>query len=393
MSLIGRKRMHSVNFARIGQYYHFDDSSTLELISSRTDAIIKKSGVSREKLAYVHNDSNDEYTITVHHPITNKMLGYLFFFKKRGMLELCNFGSTLVRQALNMGATSIKDNNLAGKHGEGLKLAALVMVREGHQAKITASGFDWNFRWGANDTTSLWCYLSEVKRKRKSFSEGWEVGQLRFTDAMTSNPSQDVTTQLGNIDGKIIGKPIKEVDFVGWLKVYLHFNRPTDYVEAGRGTIIFEEEFADKIYFRGSLNESISAKGRYRYGYDFCTLDLDAGRDRKSVQDQVQLERTLADMWASAIKRCRAGTLDHYIEMLNDFDRWSDVSGIAQHMSRPTAVAIWNRLQTKIAGQKLFYYGQKDADRVRILSFHSILLVLYGYKTATYEVCSSRSLL
>ncbi|PQE09063.1 glycoside hydrolase family 76 protein [Rutstroemia sp. NJR-2017a BVV2] len=319
------------------------------------DAIIEKSGVSRDKLAYFHKNLEDEYTITVHHPTSNKMLGYLLFFKERGELELCNFGSNLPMEALNMGWASKKqDGDLAGKHGEGLKLAASVMVREGHQTRITASGFYWNFRSGANDKGSLCCYLSKVERK---FLKSWS---LRSNDLLASSPSTDVLVELGNVNGGKV-KPIKEPEFMNWLKVYLHFNRPTDCIETEYGTIIFQEEFADKIYFKGLLHNSTFAQGSLRCGYDF--FPLETGRDRKGVQDQLLLERTLADMWASAIQSQPVWVLDLYIHMLTSINEWQDVSGIAENMSRPTTVAIWDRLQGKITRRKLFYYGPNDANK------------------------------
>ncbi|PQE30545.1 glycoside hydrolase family 76 protein [Rutstroemia sp. NJR-2017a WRK4] len=344
MSLIGQKRMHFESFARI------------EVTLSRNDAIIKKSGVTREKLTYVHDNSNDEYRITVCDPISNKMLGYLFFFKKRGMLELCNFGSELPRQALNMGWTSKKqDDDLAGKHGKGLKLAASVMVREGHQTRLTASGFYWNFRCGANDEC-LCCYLTEVERK---FLKSWS---LRSNDLLASSPSTDVSVELGNVHG-YPGKPIMETEFMDWLKVYLHFNRPDVYTETKCGTIIMERGFADKIYFKGLLGDATSAQGCFRCGYDF--FKLEAGRHekaRESVQNRVLLEQTLADMWASAIQSRPVWVLDFYIDMLSSSYEWRDVSGIGKNMSRPTAVAIWDRLQEKITRRKLFYYRPRDED-------------------------------
>jgi hypothetical protein len=238
------------------------------------------------------------------------------------------------------------------------------MVREGHQAKITASGFDWNFRWGANDMTCLWCYLSKVKRTWTSFREGWESGPLNFTDAPTSNTLTDVSVQLGNVYGEN-GKPIKEAEFEDWLKVYLHFNRPTDYIETDCGTIIFQEEFADKIYFKGLLHESTSAQREFRYGYDFSKLQV--GRDGKDVQYLSLLEETLAEIWASAIKSHpkRKRILNLYIEMLANVNESRDVSWIAKNMSGSTAVAVWDKLQKRITRHKLFYYGPKDADKVR----------------------------
>ncbi|KAJ8069437.1 hypothetical protein OCU04_003091 [Sclerotinia nivalis] len=113
-----------------------------EFCQNWMDAMIQASGFSREELVYVRNNLTNEFRITVYNPQKTKVLGFLAFHRKRGMLELCNYGSDLPREVLDMGGTS-KDMNdsMAGTHGEGFKLAALLMIRHGHQAKFTASGF------------------------------------------------------------------------------------------------------------------------------------------------------------------------------------------------------------------------------------------------------------
>jgi hypothetical protein len=64
------------------------------------------------------------------------MLGFIRFDKLRGTLELTNFNAKLPRKALLLGASSKQNqDSMAGTHGEGFKVASLVMVRNGYQVR------------------------------------------------------------------------------------------------------------------------------------------------------------------------------------------------------------------------------------------------------------------
>ncbi|EDN95701.1 predicted protein [Sclerotinia sclerotiorum 1980 UF-70] len=83
-----------------------------------------------------------------------------------------------------MGCTSKNMNDdMLGTHGKGFKLAALMIIRHGYQAKFTASGFHWIFCWGKKEKKTLWCFLSRVKRKspqKELSSQGLEASQFRL---------------------------------------------------------------------------------------------------------------------------------------------------------------------------------------------------------------------
>ncbi|KAM0170809.1 hypothetical protein ACHAPF_008727 [Botrytis cinerea] len=96
---------------------------------TRNDAMSQTSGVSRDKLDYVHTKVSNGFKTTVHNPDIAQILGFLSFDNKKGMLELCNYNSQLAREVLDMGGTSKAGNDeLAGTHGEGFKLVALLMI-------------------------------------------------------------------------------------------------------------------------------------------------------------------------------------------------------------------------------------------------------------------------
>ncbi|TGO24106.1 hypothetical protein BPAE_0112g00250 [Botrytis paeoniae] len=275
----------------------------------------KTSGVSRDKLDYVRTKLANGFRITVHNPDTSQILGFLAFDKKRGMLELCNYNSQLAREVLDMGGTSkADDDEMAGTHGEGFKLAALLMIRHGYQTRITASKFYWNFRWGAKEKKTLWCFLSEVKKTptQQELSPQNTESSL-FRDA---SPWKDVSVKMGCVRGKQ-GKSITEAEVMEWLKVCIHFDRPK---EIGH-----------------------------------------IGRDRKGMEDPEQMATLLAKLWEEAAKKNGSRMLDMYIDMLLDKEKvWHDTLDVVSKTTQVMAKTIWSRLKEK---KDNFYYGSQNAAK------------------------------
>jgi 1,4-alpha-glucan branching enzyme len=107
------------------------------------DGIVEINKVSREQIKIVIKDSSHEWTATTHHQ-TEEMLSFIRYTEKKGkaVLELTNFNAQLSRKALDMGVSSKRNSeSTAGTHGEGFKVASLVMVRKGFQVRYESAKF------------------------------------------------------------------------------------------------------------------------------------------------------------------------------------------------------------------------------------------------------------
>ncbi|KAF5877197.1 uncharacterized protein Bfra_001561 [Botrytis fragariae] len=174
------------------------DAFPYERYNYRADAIIQTFSVSMENLIYVHEISANERKITVHHPETRKILGFLHFDKSKGCLELCNYKSQLSRKALKMGWTDkdLKDD-LSGEYGEGLKIAAIVMLRAAsYQIRIAASGYYWRFKWKINDRTAVSCTVTKADAKDGNKESPRDRNETQFR---LPNSSQDVFVKIGTV--------------------------------------------------------------------------------------------------------------------------------------------------------------------------------------------------
>ncbi|KAF7909374.1 uncharacterized protein EAF01_003092 [Botrytis porri] len=357
-----------------------------EFCQNWNGAMSKTSRVSRDKLNYVHTKLANGFRITVHNPDTSQILGFLVFDKKKGMLELCNYNSQLAREVLDMGGTSkADDDEMAGTHGEGFKLAALLMIREGYQVRITASKFYWNFRWGIREKKTLWCFLSEVKKKpTQQELNPQNTESSLFRDA---SPWKDVSVKMGCVRGKQ-GKPITEAEVMEWLKVCIHFDRPKEIVFTPSGNLILDPNFGGKVYLKGLFLEKTSRTHAIKYGYDFSQGHI--GRDRKGIEDPDQMATLLAEVWKEAVQKNGSRMLDMYINMLLEKEKaWDDTIDVDNKMTRSIAKAIWSRLQKK---KDNFYYGSQNAAKdsaiiKSLLKKEPVLLPDRLWKTLTkYEL-------
>ncbi|CAD6443804.1 9cebf63e-d42d-4a08-b77c-702e00c148c2 [Sclerotinia trifoliorum] len=187
------------------------------------------------------------------------------------------------------------------------------MIRHGHQAKFTASGFYWNFCWGKKEKKTLLCFLSKVKRKppqQELSSQGLDASQFKV-----ANPWEDVSVRMGNVSGKK-SKSISEAEV---------------------------QDFKGKFYLKGLILEKMANSKYFRYGYDFAQGQI--GQDRKGTDDPEQLGYHLAKIWVEAITQDNSKSLDIYVAMLLDTEKkWWDVSNISGLMTKTMAEAIWKRL-------------------------------------------------
>ena len=115
---------------------------------------------------------------------------------------MTNFGAQLSRKSLDLGAISKRDKmHLAGTHGEGFKVAALVMSRHGYQVCFEASSYSWSFRFGDLDDKHLYCYLtpiSEKKLKKQMKANRAETSQ-GFPRELEADNWEYVTVRIGRL--------------------------------------------------------------------------------------------------------------------------------------------------------------------------------------------------
>lgn len=321
-----------------------------------------------------HEDGNKRrIEITVPHPTEPTICGYILFKwgeDNLGVLEMCNFNARLIDYNFTSGGTTkAHDSNQAGQHGEGFKLAALVLRRKPYHASlrlVTSSSY---VNFTLNEDKCLVARVSEIKEsmirsKRAKFAKLEKEGKPRplepqaWKDVCWQVGAERKTTELYGNTSKTL--KIKLQDFRDWLNVTLHIKPPETTIRTRTGNLILDEALSGRLFLRGLRLSNSSASGRVlRYCYDLATGDT--GRDRTAVLDKDEESIAITRIWETAIfaqgQDNHNSLLDRYYIMLN-LDVAADVHLATQHMNEDFAQLIWDRLKDEAAATipQGFYY-------------------------------------
>lgn len=305
------------------------------------------------------------YVAKAHHPDTGDLLGFVRYNGKDGTLELTNFKANLSRKSLELGVTSKRaKGHLAGTHGEGFKIAALVMVREGYQTRFETSSFYWRFTFAGHNKSLLYCNLTPVSQAKllKQMSAYTLKIKQKTPRGLQNNIWEDVSIKIGRVHGPQWGKKISRGDFDKWVKVTIDLDCTLEIIKTPHGSLIFDERYSNKIFLKGLLLAGQSKGRKFKYGYDIQQGTV--GRDRTSLEDSSEEPKILANIWREAIASQKKDALVKYVNMLWKQSEWADVNQAENQMSRTTVKAIWDHLHTQILGLNKFYHDDKHGDRV-----------------------------
>ncbi|OQV00919.1 hypothetical protein CLAIMM_06354 [Cladophialophora immunda] len=309
----------------------------------------------------------------------SRLLGYIRFQSKQGTLELTNFNAKLERKHLDLGETSKRNNNaLAGGHGEGFKLAALAMRRNGHSVKFETNSFCWSFSFRGT-RPRLVCLLDNpppklMREQEAEFSRQWSSRD--FQRRPTPYIWEDMTVKIGKSRDRQGAQKVSGQDFRAWIRVSLDLDPPqsTEIVHTNTGDLIFDPRYRGRIYLHGllipeSAGYSQGGKG-YRFGYNFYHGQIN--RDRQRMADTREEARTLASIWNQAILLKGDSVIDAYIKLLTEDEEAADIAQAYKHASRLTAQHVCRRL--KDSHPEAFFYSHRDASEQSTTTDEEIIL-------------------
>ena len=325
---------------------------------------------------------------TINSELTFGFIRFRWDCSELGVLELVNFQSSLQLRDLGMGGTTkAKDLGQAGQHGEGLKLAALVMLRypQNHSVSIASSKCEWNFK--LNTKRKLVCKVKgidprEINAQRSNIRDLVAQGKPR---EMEGRAWGDVSVKVGikcnhrtsRNDRASSGK-IALKDFKKWLSATIDINIPTSIIRTPYGDLILDPQHKNKTYLQGLLLPHSSSSGKtYEYGYNFAEGRTD--RDRESLTSAKAEAGYVAQIWEHALKKERNEALEpgrpmnqhsfvaRYTQLLLEkFTVCADVNEAQRFVSRDTITKVWSYMRT--TGSEMYdppafyYYASNSSD-------------------------------
>lgn len=369
MHRLGRVKMHSVNSTRTGNnvstslLYVREHSQVL-----RKDAIIASFNLEPRHFRPELKRTASQIQISVFLPApleqssaSRQLLGYILFKKKAGSIELTNFKAELKMEHLLLGTTTKRgEERFAGCHGEGFKIAALVIRRNEHAVRFASKSYYWNFRFSGRYGTNFVCALSQAKpttiqKKKDNYDKKASAGARQ---GLTSNIWEDVTVRISKARGEE-GQKIYEENFLSWLGVTLDINGPNaaDIVQTMHGDLILDQQFSGRIYLKGLLVPGRGDDARpYIFGYNFHQGQINRDRERlRSAQEEAKM---LANIWEKSMIVRGDDIMDHYIRLFHDHEQCLDINMIESNISMSAATFIWNRLRT--SHPHAFFYTAKN---------------------------------
>ncbi|MBA3351685.1 MAG: hypothetical protein H0U23_04530 [Blastocatellia bacterium] len=188
-----------------------------------------------------------------------------------GVLRIENEGAVLTKDVLLLGRSTKRDrqDELAGFHGEGLKVGALALLRAGHEVKIRNGGEVW-------------------------------TPSIQASEKFDGRPVLVFDVTSGRAERNRVRVEISGVSQDDWKALREHFlflyKREIELVKTEHGSLILSPKFKGRVYVKGILVQTIPA---LEYGYDLSDAELD--RDRRML-DSYDLNNRTHRIWAAALQ-------------------------------------------------------------------------------------------
>ncbi|KAF3798021.1 hypothetical protein GCG54_00003924 [Colletotrichum gloeosporioides] len=332
------------------------------------DSIIQTFNLNPRPFILEQNTTDSDIQITIHRKIQigadrsqKELLGYIKFIKQTGTLELANFSAALDPRHLSLGGTTKRDGSkTAGTHGEGFKVAALVMTRNNRVVHIEASSVYWRFGFRGDNKDKLACQItkpatSTIKKHHDSLLSETKNGRARKN--LTSYVHRDVIVRISTSKGH---ESIKEQQFWDWSSVAidLHCPSPEKIIRTEHGDLLIGPQFAGRIYLKGLRVSGHGLDGvTYSYGYDFASGRIN--RDRERMMKQREEARIVASIWELAVAE-RPELTKEYVRLF-DVVRSPDVAFADTVVSKNMAEHVWQYLLN--SAPDCFFYAEDPDSR------------------------------
>lgn len=364
--------------------------TSLAWCSSRRDGIIKSFNLSEKAFRVDRIESSSGRSTEIVYKVPDagarddeeRWLGYIHFKGRdgEGTVDIVNCSATLQPWHLNMGGTSkAGDAHQAGAHGEGLKVALLVLMRgrQNHCVRCHSGGFNWTFNF-----TTCGRLVARLRRMSPGSIFRTEMQAQRLTKRtllpFAARPDGDVQFVIGeerrgrNERGESIKRSLVKLEqFDAWTKaaLFLHSAGEGAIIETpAAGDMLIAPQLRGQLYLKGLLLQestawrSASMTGRpLRFGYNFSSGKTN--RERMSVASAEEEAQAIFGIW-DAVLDGRPDMVTQLSDMLNTTEpQYADVVGAKKYMTMKMA----SLLKEHLIGGKFknnWYYCNEEKSKV-----------------------------
>ena len=311
-------------------------------------------------------------------------LGYIRFkgYDGKGSIDITNRSATLQPWHLDLGGTSkAGDAHQAGAHGEGLKIAVLVLMRgrQNHSVRCRSGGFNWKFNFTTRGRLVARLRRMKPEAIHKAQDQARRLSERKLLPFAT-NPNSDVQFVIGEAQagrdewgGKVRRSPVQREDFDAWTKaaLFLQDGRNGAIISTDDGDLLTDPQLCGHVYLKGLLlctstpTRSASITNQpLKFGYNFAFGTTN--RERQSVSGANEEAKAILKIWSSVLA-AEPEMVAELSAMLNTTEpRYADVAGATAYMNFATACRLKEYLLgSQFAGK--WYYCSGDKNQVPYL--------------------------
>ncbi|KAK6864253.1 hypothetical protein PG995_000781 [Apiospora arundinis] len=342
-----------------------------ELVQNWRDGIIRSFDLDEKEFKVIREQKSEfEILYKALAPAdthSGQCLGYIRFSgnEKGGRVELVNRNASIQPGHFDLGGTTKRDDkNQAGVHGDGLKVALLVLMRapQRHEICFTTGGFRWEPNFDKYNKlvinlTRLQTY--DITMEERSSKPEFQEGLI----PLLASPLDDVKFIIG------LGDSVKVRDFHNWTKAALFLQEigDDDIVSVAEGDLISSKHpLRGNLYLKGLLlkaskvGESASLTGkRLRFGYNFANGETN--RDRQSLPTAGNEAKAIAAIWTSIIQK-KPDLISELSHMLDTRKpEYADISHAGTFLQKEVIDKLKNHL-TAAPFEKRWYYTLNEMN-------------------------------
>lgn len=293
-------------------------------------------------------------------------LGRIVYSAARERLTLINHDTALMRKVLLLGFSKKASNKeVIGQFGEGLKVGALALVREGRVVSMETSRDRWKFGLSHDEAFDEEVLTVFVDNRWKE-----------------SDDDDDDDVNLGQTDTRVSVFPLCLEDWEVYLKRFLFLCPPSDCVRSEVGTLLVDARYKGQLYVKGVWVSDLSKDG-LASGVDLVHLKID--RDRRAVIHLSEIDHQISSMWVHVIEQ-RPDLIPYYYGLLEQ-NNTSDVRHANFYLSEEAALLIAQQffaihgpmtypIPNSVSTQKLHEIKQEIQEKL-VLCNQSLIDVLY----------------
>lgn len=203
---------------------------------------------------------------------------YFNYAAEEGILRVGNKTSCLTLDTLLLGSSSKRDDkSTIGKHGEGYKIALMVLLRE--NKKVTV------YNYGSRE---IWD--TKLVKSRRFGNQLVPCVFVNKTAVWKKAPSHDLMIEI---------EGITEEEYSEIVDSNLHLQGDVGQVFEieGNGRVLLDDRYRGKVYVRGLY---ISSNMNFSCGYDFAPDVIELDRDRKLI-DSFNLSWKSSQLWNAIV--------------------------------------------------------------------------------------------